>query len=173
MQMQLSCICQNKLILPIFMGRIISRYMRISLTGSSPKMDAMNWTSKSDTIGIVASALCFVHCLATPLLFLAQSHWVIAGDTHPWWWGILDLFFLGFSFFAVYWSSRTTSKLWVKYAFWALWAILLLIIGNEKMGWVSLPEATIYFPTLGLIVLHYYNRRYCRCAETGCCASHQ
>jgi uncharacterized BrkB/YihY/UPF0761 family membrane protein len=125
-------------------------------------------TSRADLIGGLASTLCFLHCLATPVFFAAHAGAVFAGDTHPWWWGILDLAFLAISFLAVYWSARNTTKTWIKWVFWGLWAMLALIVLNEKMGFWNLPEAAIYPPTLGLIALHFYNHRYFRCTNRDC-----
>ncbi|MEM7486063.1 MAG: MerC domain-containing protein [Bacteroidota bacterium] len=126
-------------------------------------------TVKSDWIGMVVSGLCLVHCLATPFIFLAYVNVGAHGEAHPFWWGLLDIVFLIFSFFAVYWSARNTSKTWIKYAFGLLWLVLSLVILNEKLGVLSLPEAAIYFPTIGLIGLHIYNRHYCNCEDEVCC----
>jgi len=87
----------------------------------------------------------------------------------PWWWGILDIVFLAISFFAIYWSAKNTSKRWIKYAFWCLWVLLALIILNEKWEIGHLAEEIIYFPTLSLVFLHFYNRRYCQCEDEHCC----
>lgn len=135
-------------------------------------MNANNMTSKSDLIGIIASALCFLHCLATPLLFVAHAGFTITEESHPWWWGTLDILFLAISFFAVYWSTANTAKRWIKYGFWSLWIILTLIIVNEKWEIGHLAEEVIYLPTLGLVFLHFYNRRYCQCEDEHCCADH-
>ncbi|PRX57471.1 MerC domain-containing protein [Flagellimonas meridianipacifica] len=125
---------------------------------------------KSDWIGMFASGLCLVHCLATPFLFIAHAGIGIHGEAHPSWWGILDIVFLVLSFFAVYWSIRKTSQSWIKFGFGIIWLLLALIVLNEKFEMLYLPEAAIYPPTLGLIFLHFYNRRYCQCDDDTCCA---
>jgi len=132
-------------------------------------MNVINLTSKSDFIGATASTLCFLHCLATPLLFVAYSNAAIVEESHPWWWGILDIVFLVISFFAIYWTTKNTSKRWVQYTFWSLWALLAGIILNEKWEIMHLAEEIIYLPTLGLVFLHFYNRRYCQCEDEHCC----
>ncbi len=132
----------------------------------------LNLSSKSDIIGAMASVLCFLHCLATPILFVAQAGLASAEESRPWWWGTMDMLFLAISFFAVYWSARNTSKQWIKYAFWSLWIMLALIIVNEKLEIGHLAEELIYVPTIGLILLHFYNRHYCRCENDGCCVDH-
>lgn len=123
-------------------------------------MKVINLSSKSDLIGVAASTLCFLHCLATPLFFVAHAGTVMMEETHPWWWDILDLAFLVISFLAVYWSTRTSSKTLIKYALWFSWVFLLLILLNEKFVLWEWPEETIYLPTIGLISLHVYNHRY-------------
>jgi|TARA_B110000211_G_scaffold229728_1_gene287995 hypothetical protein len=132
-------------------------------------MKIINFTSRSDIIGATASAMCFIHCLVTPFLFVAYSNTAIIEDTHPWWWGILDIVFLVISFFAVYWSTYNTSKQFVKYIFWTLWMLLALIIINEKWEIAHIAEVFIYLTTLGLVFLHFYNRRYCQCEDDKCC----
>lgn len=126
-------------------------------------------TSKSDLIGIMASTLCFLHCLATPLLFVVYASSTVMPEVHPWWWGMLDVVFLAISFFAIYWSTQNTSKTWVKYAFWFTWVLLSLIVMNEKLGFWHLLDSIIYPPTLGLVLLHFYNRRHCQCEDESCC----
>lgn len=132
-------------------------------------MKILNFTSSSDIIGASASAMCFIHCLVTPFLFVAYSNTVIIENTYPWWWGILDIVFLLISLFAVYWSTYNTSKQFIKYTFWTLWILLSLIIINEKWEIVHVAEVFIHLTTLGLVFLHFYNRRYCQCENDKCC----
>ncbi|NER14889.1 MerC family mercury resistance protein [Leptobacterium flavescens] len=129
--------------------------------------------AKSDWVGIIASGLCLLHCLATPFLFAVYANVGSHEETHPFWWGLLDIAFLLLSFFAVYWSIRTTSKAWIKYAFGFSWFLLLLIVVNEKLELWHLPEEVIYPLTIVLIALHFYNHRYCHCDHKGCCVSNQ
>ena len=89
-------------------------------------LNLVNLSTRSDVIGAAASVLCFIHCLATPFLFVAHAGLTIGHESHPLWWGALDIVFLAISFFAVYWSTRNTSKKWIKYAFWFSWLFLLL-----------------------------------------------
>ncbi len=132
-------------------------------------MNLVKAISKSDTIGSAASTLCLLHCIATPLLFTAQAG-LAAHGPHPWWWGVLDLFFLLISFFAVYWSARNTTRDWMRMALWANWLVLTFLIVNEKLHLAEVPEAFVYVAALGLIALHAYNKKYCRCNDTSCCA---
>ncbi|MEO1012964.1 MAG: MerC domain-containing protein, partial [Bacteroidota bacterium] len=91
-------------------------------------MDTLALKSKSDIIGIMASLLCLVHCLATPFLFVAQAGLIGLGKTHPQWWGVLDLAFLLASLIAVWWSSENSSKKWIRTVLWSSWILLVIVI---------------------------------------------
>lgn len=127
---------------------------------------------KPDTLGAFASLLCFVHCLVTPLLFVAQAS-CITGDclTKPSWWGSLDYIFLVLSFFAVARSAKQTSKGVVKPLLWGLWLALFVLIINEKNGILEIPEIITYIVTLSLIVVHIYSLKYCQCQTDKCFVS--
>lgn len=122
---------------------------------------------KSDIFGATASFLCLIHCIATPFLFIAHASCI--HDEVPSLWKSLDYIFLGVSFLAIYWSVKTTSKKWIKFALWASWGFLFLIILNEKIHLLSIPEYFIYFPSISLVFFHYYNLKYCKCKSDSCC----
>ncbi|QXP80324.1 MULTISPECIES: MerC domain-containing protein [Winogradskyella] len=126
---------------------------------------------KSDELGAMASALCLVHCVATPFLFIVQSCSVATCSKTPTWWGFIDSFFLIISFFAIYRSAQTSGNSWVKPVLWVSWGLLFFIIVNEKIAWFSIPEYWIYIPAIALIVLHLYNRKYCQCNSDKCCTN--
>ncbi len=128
-------------------------------------------TKQSDLWGITASALCLVHCLATPFLFAAHTGHVHTHPNSPFWWGFLELFFIVISFLAVFWSVRNTSKNWMSVALWGAWALLAAIILNEKLEFMVLAEALIYVPSIALVGLHLFNRKYCQCGNENCCAT--
>lgn len=133
------------------------------------KLDISTVIRKSDTLGILASSLCFIHCLATPLIFITHTGVGLLRTERPVWWGFLDIVFLALSFIAIRWSAKNTSKVSIKYAFWIGWLLLLAIVANEKFHVVSLPEEIIYIITTFLAILHFYNRKYCRCESQKCC----
>ncbi|WP_235016273.1 MerC domain-containing protein [Aquimarina sp. AU474] len=122
----------------------------------------------SDTLGIIASSLCVIHCLVTPFFFIAHTGSIILKDLHPFWWRSLDFIFLGLSFMAIRRSTKTSSKPEMKYAFWISWLLLFIIVVNEKLGIVPLPEEAIYITSLSLVALHFYNLIFCQC-EQKCC----
>ncbi len=126
------------------------------------------WTryqDKADLIGAFASGLCLVHCIATPLLFIAQSCSAVCCSTSPEWWKWVDYLFLIISFAAVYRSSQTTSKRWIGRALWTSWALMFIVILNERLTVIALPNFALYIPALALISLHFYNQKYCRCND--------
>lgn len=124
---------------------------------------------KPDTFGALASTLCLIHCLLTPLLFL--SHHGITDHHHaaPVWWKSLDFLFIGISFIAVYRSTQTSSKQLMKYFLWCSWIGLAALILNEKLGVLEIPEYVINISAITLAVLHIYNLRYCQCNDENCC----
>lgn len=130
------------------------------------------YKSNSDFIGAFTSSLCLLHCVFTPFLFIVQTHAISHDVSVPFWWKILDFGFLIVSFIAIYWSSKTTSKQWMKFVLWITWLCLCIIIINEKVAWFSIPEYAIYLPSIGLVFLHLYNRKYCQCQKDECCVEH-
>jgi len=116
----------------------------------------------ADTLGALASALCIIHCLATPIIFVAHAqihHQIGSGHNVPLWWGVIDILFLIMSLVAIYHSSKLSDKLGVKSIFYVCWFTLAFIIVNEKLHFISLKEWWIYLPAITLIFLHLYNHR--------------
>lgn len=129
--------------------------------------------NKPDTFGALASVLCMLHCIATPLLFIIPVSSLDDHEIAPTWWRSIDFLLLILSFFAVYRSTQTTNIEFIKLMFWASWGLLFIILMNEKLAWISLPEYLIYIPTGLLIVLHLYNLNYCQCKNDQCCIDHE
>jgi hypothetical protein len=125
--------------------------------------------NKSNSIGVIASSVCLVHCMATPFVFVAKLCTNSCCESAPTWWALVDYFFLVIAFFAVYQSTRLTTNKRIAIALWISWMILCAVIANEKIKLFNLTEYAIYLPTLSLIVLHIYNRKYCQCETDQCC----
>ena len=107
--------------------------------------------NKSDTIGALASTLCVIHCLMTPLLFAVQSYTAVQHEAVPLWWKNLDFLFVTVSVFAVYLSTKNSSNTLVKYALWISWLSLFVLILNEKIGiqrWLA-----VLFGFLGVLII--------------------
>jgi Na+-transporting NADH:ubiquinone oxidoreductase subunit NqrB len=117
----------------------------------------------SDTFGILACALCIIHCIATPFVFMAYSYSNIQQIANPIWWKNLDFIFLIISFVMIYFSTQTTSKGFMKYFFWLSWLLLSMMIINEKIGLLSVPEYMTYGSAALLTTIHLYNLKYCQC----------
>jgi len=126
---------------------------------------------KSDTIGAIASSLCVVHCLVTPLIFIAHSCSLGACDTAPTWWKSIDYLFLLIAFVSVYRSSQTTSKKFMKPLLWGSWSLLFALILNEKIKLFYATETLTYAAAFTLALIHLYNLKYCQCKSDKCCSN--
>ena len=115
---------------------------------------------RPDYIGAIASTLCLLHCIATPLIFIAQAGALNCCGSPPTWWKLIDVLFVIISFFAIYNSTLTSSNKLMKVSLWLSWFLLFFIIINEKIAWLPLNESVIYFPAIILTVLHLYNRKH-------------
>lgn len=124
---------------------------------------------RSDILGAFASVLCLIHCIATPFIFIAQASTVSCCNAVPAWWKLIDYIFLTISFFAIYWTSKTTTINFIKPLLWLSWFALLTVILNERFGWFPLAESAIYIPAFSLVILHLYNKKYCKCGTDKCC----
>ena len=122
-----------------------------------------------DNVGIVASSLCMIHCIGTPFLFIAKACTSSCCSEAPLWWQTIDYLFLIISFVAIYFVTKKTSLIWIKIAFWASWFILFITILNHTFTIFEAPKNFIYIPAATIIILHFYNLRFCECSEDGCC----
>ena len=127
---------------------------------------------KSDTLGVMSSALCMVHCIATPFLFLATATSCSQSccGAAPIWYQWLDYVFILVSFFAVFHSTKSSNVNWVKYALWLSWLALVFVIFNANVfQWYYIPNNIKFIPSFSLIGFHLYNLRYCQCSKNNCC----
>ncbi|WP_196893876.1 MerC domain-containing protein [Aureivirga marina] len=126
---------------------------------------------KPDTFGVIAGTLCMIHCLATPVLFITQAYSVGNHELAPDWWKNLDYVFLFISFFAVYRSTQTSSKKFMKPSLWISWVLLFGVLINEKIELFKIAEVFTYVAALILVGLHLYNLKYCQCKSEECCVN--
>ena len=126
-------------------------------------------TLPSDRIGIIASFLCTIHCIATPFLFIAKACSVTCCAEAPLWWVMIDYVFLIVSFVAIYYTNKNSSIRWLKSFLWISWFLLLITILNHSIGFIYLPENFIYIPAFSIILLHLYNLKFCKCEDETCC----
>ena len=121
-----------------------------------------------DTIGIIAGSLCTIHCMATPLLFIAKACSTACADA-PSWWIMIDYLFLLISFIAIFFTNKVLNIKWLKISFWVSWTLLLLSILDHSFAISFLPHNFIYIPSFLIIVLHFYNLKFCKCENVTCC----
>ena len=55
-----------------------------------------------DSVGIIASTLCMIHCIGTPFIFIAKACSATCCSEAPLWWVIIDYIFLFISFSQLY-----------------------------------------------------------------------
>ena len=122
-----------------------------------------------DNVGIIASSLCMIHCIGTPFLFIAKACSATCCSEAPLWWQIIDYLFLAISFVAIYFVTKKTISTWLKIAFWGSWFILLLTILNHTFPTFETPKNFIYIPAFAVVILHFYNLKFCKCADDSCC----
>ena len=99
-----------------------------------------------DSIGIIASSLCMIHCIGTPFLFIAKACSTACCADTPLWWQAIDYIFLFISFIAIYYTTKNTSNKWIAPSLWLSWFILSLTILNHSFQLINLPNNFIYFP---------------------------
>ena len=121
----------------------------------------------SDYLGVISSLVCLAHCILTPLLFLSQA--TIVSHEVPMIWQLLNYIFITLSFIAVYFSSKKTTKIFIKMGFWINWSLLFLCILNESIEAFSVPELFMYIFAAALCLLHIYSLKYCNCEDQNCC----
>lgn len=121
-----------------------------------------------DLLGVLASALCFIHCIATPFIFIAQTCSATCFSNVPYWWQVFDFVFLFISLIAIYRSARVTSISWLKPALWISWLGLVAAIVIAKIDLFSLSWNIMYIPAMALVVFHLYNHRFGRCPNSCC-----
>lgn len=108
--------------------------------------------SGSDYLGIASATLCVAHCILAPFLILAVSKYA--------WWEHLTYVFLALSFYAVYEAIKAKPPTYILVLIcgsFALMTIFLLLEASWKIA-----EPLSYIASLGLVVGHILNIRYCK-----------
>jgi len=126
---------------------------------------------KSDTAGAIASVLCVIHCLITPIIFIAHTCSQGACEMAPSWWKNIDYVFLLVSFVSVYRSTQTTTSKLIKPLLWGSWTLLFALILNERLQLFLIAETITYFTAMALALIHIYNLKYCQCKTDKCCTT--
>ena len=100
--------------------------------------DAKAW-NRFEIVSLVLAGL------ATPLVFVASACTESCCATAPTWWIAIDYAFLFISFFAVYRSTKSTSKYWIKPTLWISWIALFSFILIEHNSSLVLSDFFKYF----------------------------
>ena len=124
-----------------------------------------------DSVGIIASTLCMIHCIGTPFIFIAKACSATCCAEAPLWWIVIDYIFLFISFIAIYFLNKNLKIGWLKNAFWISWFILLFTILNHSLQIIDIPKNFIYVPAFSIIALHFYNLQFCKCKNDSCCTN--
>ena len=116
---------------------------------------------RADYLGITGSVLCIIHCLITPLLVMTST--LLNHDALRLGFLSLDYVFIVINVVAVWSAARHTSPrsrrlLWCGLGLFA--AGLLLEDVSEVFEYVA------YSASIGLVVTHLANIRYCRTQHT-------
>ena len=125
-------------------------------------------TIKTDQIGVIASVLCMIHCIATPFVFFARACSTSCCADAPYWWSLLDFVFLVVSFFAIYQTRKRPTKKWLKIEMWTSWSLLFAVLVIEKLNLFTLFDYAIYIPAFALVFLHLQNLKHCPCKPGSC-----
>ncbi len=121
-------------------------------------------TTDYDLLGTITSMLCMIHCIITPFLFAAQATVsTTCSEISPMWWKVLDYLFLIITFFAIYYTAKSTVLKWLPNLMYVMWSLLALLVVNKFYHLINISHVVIYVPALCLAGLHLYNRNYCRC----------
>ena len=115
----------------------------------------------SDSIGIISSFLCLIHCISLPILISVQpvTARFVDEDLH-----FLEYIFLGVSLIAVYFSTRSSHVTQrMKWAFYIIFSLFALgIFFEEQLAWLTY---LAYIGSAGLIIMHIISLRHgIRCA---------
>ena len=124
-----------------------------------------------DSIGIIASTLCTIHCIVTPFIFIAKACTATCCSEAPSWWLMIDYLFLIISFIAIFFISKNLTIKWLKNTFWISWIVLLVTIANHSINLLYIPKNFIYIPSSLIIILHFYNLQFCKCEDGTCCSN--
>ena len=124
-----------------------------------------------DSVGIIASTLCMIHCIGTPFIFIAKACSATCCADAPLWWLVIDYIFLFISFIAIYFINKNLKIRWLKNAFWFSWFVLLFTILNHSLQILDIHKNFIYIPAFSIIALHFYNLQFCKCKNESCCTN--
>ena len=124
---------------------------------------------KSDSVGVISSGLCMIHCLSTPFFFVAAACSKSCCSAAPSWWLWIDYLFLFISFLAVLHSAKISKYFFLKVGLWISWLGLFVFIINISYGFIDISDNMKFIPAFSLIGFHLYNIKFGKCIDKECC----
>ena len=109
---------------------------------------------KLDFIGIIASTVCIIHCLLTPLVVILFSE--VVKEKYEY----INFLFLAISLVSVVLSVKTTNHQVIKVLLIYFWIQLSVGLLFEELNFVF--SILMYFAAVGLIATHIWNIKYCK-----------
>ena len=108
--------------------------------------------NKADTVGILNSSLCIIHCVATPLLLSFGSGFL----SNP----FLEYLFLIIAFISIYKTTNAVTNRKIVMLLWvAFWGFLFSTLFEDEYSWL---QYSSYFFALLIIIGHILNIRHCK-----------
>jgi hypothetical protein len=118
----------------------------------------------ADIMGISASILCMIHCLAFPVLisagfiFSPVDHHIHEYDHLHFDWHWIDFLFVAFAIWAVYNAAKSTQSKSIKIALWVAVSIFSMgVMFHDVFHWM------LYLSLMGsisLVVIHIINWKF-------------
>lgn len=117
-------------------------------------------TQSADMLGISASVLCMVHCLAFPVM-ISLGYLVKFSDDHGhahehWHW--MDYFFIVIAIWAVYNAAKNTHSKRIKIALWTAVLIFSIAILLHELNPLMIVISIV--ASLSLLIIHIINWKY-------------
>lgn len=109
--------------------------------------------SKADIVGIIASSICIIHCVLTPLIAIIFSE--LIKEKYE----LLNYFFLFISLVSVVLSVKSTKHPFIKSLLIYFWIQLSVGLFFEDKNIVF--SILMYFSAIGLIGTHVLNIKGC------------
>jgi hypothetical protein len=108
---------------------------------------------KADSLGIVSSLLCLIHCLLLPVLILAGIISEDLGEHTQW----VDYVFILLAASAVFFATRQMANPFLKTSMWIAAAWFALSIMLHELSPIALYSSML--SSVALVVLHTINFR--------------
>ena len=107
----------------------------------------------ADSISILTSGICLIHCLATPLLLVVGYGPFIEQEGSKY-------IFVIISFLSIFYALKDSSSLKIGVLLWtSFWIFLFSIFFHEEYTWLNYSS---YLGSVGIIIGHILNIKKCK-----------